>query len=231
MRFKRLHAWEGLTPKAAIALQKKLADRVESGPALEEFDLIAGTDCSYTKFSPWVYAAVVLWRRSDGQVVEVAEAVGKNPFPYVPGLLSFREAPTLLEAFRKLKQRPDVIMVDGQGFAHPRRIGIACHLGLFLGIPTIGCGKSRLCGEHRNPAKRRGCTAELLDKGELIGQVLRTRNGVAPIYVSVGHRIDLPSAVRVAMECSAGYRIPEPTRQAHMAVNELRRRHIAGLLT
>lgn len=224
MRFRRLHAWDELTPRDAIALQKQLADQVVSGPALHDFDLVAGADCSYSRFSPWFYAAVVLWRRRDGQVVEVAEAVGRSPFPYIPGLLSFREAPIVLEAFARLRRRPDVVLYDGQGMAHPRRFGIACHVGLFLDVPTLGCAKSRLVGEHAELELNRGSSVPLLEKGEVIGEVLRTKNRVKPLYVSIGHRIDLASAVRVVLACDGGYRLPEPTRQAHHFVNELRRR-------
>jgi deoxyribonuclease V len=135
----------------------------------------------------------------------------------VPGLLTFREAPLILAAFEKLKVAPDLVIVDGQGIAHPRRIGLASHLGLCLGLPTIGCAKSRLCGEHEMPGFEAGSYAELRDNGEVIGVVLRTRAGVKPVYVSIGHLIDLPSAVRTVLDCCRGYRLPEPTRLAHQA--------------
>jgi deoxyribonuclease V len=222
MKFRSLHAWDSLTPRQAIQLQRELADRVDSTTPLAEYDLVAGADCSYSRFSPWFYAAVTLWRRSTGEVIEVATAVDKSPFPYVPGLLSFRELPILLQAFAKLKRRPHVVMTDGQGIAHPRRFGVACHLGVFLELPTIGCAKSRLLGEHDEPKPERGSTAPLHDRGELIGQVVRTKDRVNSLYISHGHRITLEDAVRVVLECDGGYRVPEPTRQAHIHVGALR---------
>jgi deoxyribonuclease V len=219
-----LHSWD-LTPKEAVALQRELAGRVEAGPALEEWKLIAGGDISYNRFSPTIYAAVVVLRRADMSVVEVQTVVGETSFPYIPGLLSFRESPILLEAFAKLKSRPDVVMLDGHGYAHPRRFGYACHVGLCLGVPTLGCAKSRLIGVAREPGKRPGCAVPLRDNGETIGKVVRTRLGVRPVFASVGNHIDLDSAVRVVLASCNGYRIPEPTRQAHLAVNALRREY------
>lgn len=220
----QLHTWT-LTPTEAVALQRQLACRVDITSALESFDLVAGVDCSYNRFSPWFYAAVVLWRPSDGAVVEAATAIGKSPFPYVPGLLSFRELPIVLEAYDKLKSKPDVIMLDGQGYAHPRRFGLASHLGVWLDTPTIGCAKTRLIGEHDEPAARRGSSKRLTDKTEVIGRVLRTRDGVKPLYISCGHKVTLDTAVQVVLDCGRGYRLPEPTRLAHHAVNEVRRLH------
>jgi deoxyribonuclease V len=163
-------------------------------------------------------------RTSDWSLVEKQEFVCETRFPYVPGLLSFREAPPLLEAFAKLQTQPDAVMIDGQGIAHPRRMGIASHLGLCLDVPTIGCAKSLLIGTFKEPGKRRGAMSRLMDKGDVIGRVVRTRQDVKPLFVSVGHMIDLASAVRLVLKCGRGYRIPEPTRQAHLYVNELRRR-------
>lgn len=221
MDFPSLHSWD-LTPKEAVALQRQLAERVDVRQPLTHCELVAGADCSYNRFSPYSFAAVVVLRSSDWSVVETATAHGKCSFPYVPGLLSFREIPLLLEAFAKLTHRPDAVMCDGQGYAHPRRMGLACHLGLWLDLPTIGCAKTRLCGTNREPGKRRGAVAPLRDHGEVIGHVVRTRDGVKPLYVSAGHKIDLPSAVRLVLESCQGYRVPEPTRQAHMQVNALR---------
>jgi len=141
----------------------------------------------------------------------------------VPGLLSFREAPALLEAFAMLETEPHAVLIDGQGLAHPRRFGVACHLGVWLNRPCVGCAKSRLIGTHRAPALAAGSRRALRDGGEVIGTVLRTRTGVQPLFVSVGHRIDLGSAVALVLRCCRGYRLPEPTRQAHLFVNALRR--------
>jgi len=144
-------------------------------------------------------------------------------FPYVPGLLSFRESPVLLAAIEQLRTEPDLILVDGHGIAHPRRFGIACHLGLLLDRPTIGCAKSILVGEAAEPGVRAGSTAPLVDKGEIVGTVLRTRDRVKPIYVTTGHRVSLESAVRIARQCLDGFRIPKPTREADHFVRDLRR--------
>jgi deoxyribonuclease V len=222
MKATPLHPWK-LTPKEAIALQRRLACRVDACRPLAGCEFIAGVDASYSRFSPILYAAVVVLRTSDWTVVEAQHVVTRTTFPYIPGLLTFREAPPLLRAFKKLKHRPDAVMVDGQGFAHPRRLGIASHLGLWLGIPTLGCAKSRLIGEHRAPGIRPGAQTPLLHEKEVIGSVVRTKHGVKPLYVSVGHLIDLPSAVSLVLRACRGYRLPEPTRQAHLHVNEVRR--------
>jgi len=221
MRVQTLHGWD-LTPKEAVALQRELAGRIETRP-LTGYALVAGADVSYNRFSPVIYAAVVVLRTSDWSVVEAQTAIGETRFPYVPGLLSFRETPILLEAFARLKTTPDVIMCDGHGYAHPRRFGYACHVGLWLGIPTLGCAKSVLVGQYREPGQKRCCVAPLRDRDEVIGMAVRTRDATQPVYASVGNFIDLPSAVRVILESARGYRIPEPTRQAHVHVNLLRR--------
>ncbi|MBM3993540.1 MAG: endonuclease V [Planctomycetes bacterium] len=221
MNFKPLHSWD-LTPREAIALQKKLAVRIDVDRPLKRCELVAGTDCSYNRWSPKFYAAVVVMRADDCTIVETQGVIGESPFPYIPGLLSFREAPIVLQAFAKLKTRPDVVMFDGQGYAHPRRFGLACHIGLWLGIPCFGCAKTRLTGEHDEPGPNAGDSTPLVDNGELIGCVLRTKNKTKPLYVSVGHRIDLASAVKVTLANCRGYRIPEATRQAHLEVNRMR---------
>jgi deoxyribonuclease V len=159
----------------------------------------------------------------DLTVVERQGAVSETTFPYRSGLLTFREAPVLLLAFARLKTRPDVVMLDGQGVAHPRRIGLAAHVGLWLGLPALGCAKTRLTGKHPPVGEEPGSQAPLTDRGEVIGRVVRTKRRSNPVYVSVGNRIDLDSAVRVVLATCRGYRIPEPTRQAHLHVNDLRR--------
>lgn len=222
MRFDTLHTWE-LTPSDAVNLQRELAERVETRTPLTAWELVAGADVSYNRFSSRFYAGVVVLRRQDLTVVERRGAIRDAPFPYVPGLLSFREAPALLAAFAQLKTDPDVVLFDGQGIAHPRRLGIAAHLGLWLDRPSIGCAKSVLVGTHRELGGRAGAVASLQHHGEEVGAALRTKDHVRPVYVSVGHRIDLASALRVTLECCRGYRIPEPIRQAHLYVNALRR--------
>jgi deoxyribonuclease V len=222
MDISSLHTWD-LTPTEAVALQRELAGRIDTRTPLADCELVAGADVSYNRFSPIFYAAVVVVRASDGTIVETQSAVRESPFPYVPGLLSFREGPVLLEVFAKLKTRPDAVMFDAAGFAHPRRIGLACHLGLWLNLPSIGCAKSILVGKAKSPGKKPGSLAPLKDGKEIIGTALRTKHGIKPVYVSVGHKIDLASAVRLTLMCCHGYRLPEPTRQAHLHVNVLRR--------
>lgn len=222
MIFRSLHPWD-LTPKQAVALQRELAGRVVlRDGAAGAVRLVAGVDVSCSRFAPCVYAAVILWDMASGEVVERAGAVLDNPFPYVPGLLSFRELPVVLAAFRGLQQVPDVVLVDGQGIAHPRRLGIASHLGLWLDLPTIGCAKSRLCGEHAEPGWQRGAWTSLLDGGEEIGRVLRTRDRIKPLFISPGHQVGFDRVVQIVLACGRGYRLPEPTRLAHVESNRLR---------
>jgi deoxyribonuclease V len=218
-----LHPWS-LSQAEAVALQKRLAASVDTDTPLGDYELVAGADVSYDRGSPVLHAAVVLLRRGDWEVVEVAGAVGESDFPYVPGLLSFREAPVLLRAFAALRRRPDVVMIDGQGIAHPRRLGIASHVGLWLGLPTVGCAKSRLTGRHDEPGPEPGDRTPLIHRGEVVGAVLRTKARANPLYVSAGHHVDLAGSVRLVLDSLRGYRLPEPTRQAHLHVNELRRR-------
>ncbi len=222
---KRLHSWD-LTPAEAVQLQRELAGRIDVRTPLAGPRLVAGADVSYNRFSPTLYAAVVVLRSDDWSIVETQTAVGPSPFPYIPGLLSFREAPILLEAFAKLQDQPDAVMCDGQGLAHPRRFGLACHLGLWLDIPCLGCAKSLLTGKYKEPRKKAGSLAPLRDGAEVIGSIVRTKTGIKPVYVSAGHRLDLPSAVRLVLASCRGYRLPEPTRQAHLHVNALRRQHL-----
>lgn len=224
MIFPELHPWN-LTPKAAVALQQELAGQVSlQDRVVAEPRLVAGVDVSSSRFSPHVHAAIVLYDPQDSRVVEIVSAQAADAFPYVPGLLSFRELPVVLEAFRRLQQVPDVVLVDGQGIAHPRRLGIASHLGLWLRVPTIGCAKSRLCGEHELPGEQRGAWTRLSDGQEEIGRVLRTRNKVRPLYTSPGHLVTFERAVEVVLNCGRGYRLPEPTRLAHIESNTLRMR-------
>jgi deoxyribonuclease V len=222
MRIQGLHSWN-LTPTEAVALQRELAGRVDTSRPLGKCDIVAGADVSYSRFSPTCYAAVVVLRTHDWTIIETQGAVADSKFPYVPGLLTFREAPVLLDAFRKLRHTPDAVILDGQGRAHPRRIGFAAHMGLWLNLPTVGCAKSRLLGTFAEPGLKAGSRTQLMDHGEVIGRVVRTKDNVKPVFVSIGNKVDLPSAVRLVLRCCNGYRIPEPTRQAHLHVNALRR--------
>jgi deoxyribonuclease V len=222
MHIERLHRWD-LTPTEAVALQRQLAARVELGPPLKRCDLIAGADVSYSRFSNVLYAGVIVLRMADLTVVERRGAVLETTFPYVPGLLSFREAPALLRAFAQVELEPDVVVFDGQGLAHPRRLGLACHVGLWLNRPCVGCAKSRLTGTFKRLGLKAGSRVPLVDRDEILGAVVRTKPRVEPVFVSVGHRIDLDSAVDAIIAARAGYRIPEPTRLADQHVNALRR--------
>jgi deoxyribonuclease V len=222
MEFSLLHDWPE-TPREAVALQRLLAPRVEVVDRLPRpLRRVAGVDVSYRKSGDLFHAAVVVLAFPDLTPLEEAAASDRVAFPYVPGLLSFRELPVLLDAFRQLTIVPDAILVDGQGIAHPRRFGLASHLGLWLDLPTVGCAKSRLCGEHLPPGSRRGDRVPLWLEGEEVGAVLTTRDGVKPLYVSPGHKIDVEAAVRLVLACGGGYRLPEPTRLAHLATNRLR---------
>jgi deoxyribonuclease V len=222
MKIRELHSWD-IKPTEAAALQRSLAGQIDVHTPLTRWDLVAGADISYNRFSPTIYVAVVVIRATDGAIVETQEVIQDTTFPYIPGFLSFREAPAVLEAFRRLQIEPDVVMVDGQALAHPRRFGLGCHLGLWLDRPCLGCAKSRLVGTFREPGRRAGSVASLQDGGETIGKVVRTKDGTRPLFVSAGHQIDLASAVQVVLGTCRGYRIPEPTRQAHLHVNAMRR--------
>jgi deoxyribonuclease V len=222
MQVGNLHAWD-LTPAEARALQRELAGRVDVARPLGDWDTLAAADVSYTRGDTRLFAAVVVVRRETLEVIERAGVALDVRFPYVPGLLSFREAPPVLAAFEALTTRPDVVLCDGQGIAHPRRLGLASHLGLWLGLPTIGCAKSRLCGTYAEPGPERSARSPLVDRGAVVGAVVRTRARVRPLFVSPGHLCDIDSAVEVVLATTQGARLPEPARWAHAHVNELRR--------
>jgi len=221
MTFADLHPW-ALSPREAIALQKELAGRIDVTRPFGRVRTVAGCDVSFNRRSPVLYAAVVVVRVPGFDVVEQVGARLEVTFPYVPGLLSFRELPPLLAAFRKLRSVPDVVMLDGQGLAHPRRFGLACHLGLWLNIPTEGCAKSRLVGTFDEPGPDPGHSTPLSDRGDVVGDVVRTRTRALPMFVSPGHRIDRAGALEVVRKTCDGYRIPVPTRLAHRAANAAR---------
>jgi deoxyribonuclease V len=215
MDVSQLHPWD-LTPRQAVEVQRELAPLVLREGDVAHVRMVAGSDIA---LGPrWTNApgraAVVVLDFPGLQVLHTAIADGAITFPYIPGLLAFREIPLLVEAFRSLPYRPDLLLVDGQGIAHPRRFGIASHLGLLLDIPTIGCAKSRLTGSHDPVPAAAGSWTPLLDGGETIGAVVRTRENVRPLYVSVGHKIGLEAAVRWVLACTRGRRLPEPTRLA-----------------
>jgi deoxyribonuclease V len=216
MRVQALHGWE-VGVAQAREIQLSLAKRVVTESEVIDPRFVAGIDISAPDARGVATGAVVVLRYPELSIVEVKVAEGKITLPYIPGLLSFRESPLILAACEKLCNIPDLVMIDGQGIAHPRRLGLASHVGIFLDLPTIGCAKSILCGKHQPLGEEAGSHAELLDNGELIGAALRTKSRVKPIYVSVGHKIDLVSALHYVINCCHGYRLPEPTRLAHLA--------------
>jgi len=216
------HRWD-LTYAEARDLQRELAAKIDTTTPLAKWDVIAAADVSFNRFDTEIAAAIVVVRADTYELVEKVGLTWPMTFPYIPGLLSFREAPALVEAFQRLKSAYDVILYDGQGIAHPRRIGIASHLGLFLDKPTIGCAKSRLIGTFLEPGPKRGDRELLWDKDEIIGAIVRTKDRVKPLFVSPGHRCDLDSAVGLVMATSGKYRLPIPTRMVHDYVNEVRR--------
>ncbi len=217
------HRWD-ISPRRAIALQRELAARVRIERISGQVRTIAGTDCAFAAGGKRIVAVAVLCDASTLEVIASANVEQPCRFPYVPGLLSFREAPAVIAAVKRLPNRPDLLMCDGQGLAHPRRLGLACHVGLWLDLPTIGTAKSRLCGRHRPVGNNRRCRVQLRHKGEIIGAVLRTRTSVKPLYVSVGHRATLDDAVRWTLRCARKFRLAEPVRQAHMLVTSLARK-------
>ena len=211
------HSWS-LTPSRAVELQRTLADRVIRRGTVRAPQRLAGLDLAFNKSGEECIAGVVVWEAASQSVVE--EHVARRPvrFPYVPGLLSFREAPALLAVLRKLRCEPDAFLFDGQGYAHPRRFGLASHVGLLIDRPSVGCAKSVLIGEFVEPGPKRGATSPMMHEGECIGMALRTRDNVKPIYVSVGHKLSLDSAVELALLACGGRRLPEPTRLADRLV-------------
>jgi len=211
----QLHSWQ-VNVAQALDIQLGLAAKVSKVSEVITPRLIAGVDISAPRAEGIASGAVVVLSYPELRLVETQIVNEKVNFPYIPGLLSFREAPLVLAACEKLTVNPDLILVDGQGIAHPRRMGLASHLGLFLDIPTIGCAKSRLCGSHQVPGTEPGNYAELVDNGEVIGAALRTKLGTNPLYVSIGHKIDLPTVIHWVLACCRDYRLPEPTRLAHL---------------
>ena len=223
MKFKNLHPWD-VDYKTAVAIQADLRGKLvlsDDGPG--DIRIVAGADISCTKGDDRVYAAVVLLDAATLEVVEEARYSGRISFPYIPGLLSFREGPPMLRAFEKLRRRPDMVLFDGQGIAHPRGFGLAAHMGLILDLPSVGCAKTRLIGTFEEPGARRGQCSPLMRDGKQIGSVVRTKDRVKPVFISQGHRVSLERAVEIVLQCARRYRIPEPIRRAHILVNKMRK--------
>jgi deoxyribonuclease V len=206
------HRWD-VTPQEAIAIQQRLQSSVVTENRLETVRMIAGVDVGFP--GEMAQAAVVVLRYPELEPVDYALSQRPVTFPYVPGLLAFREGPVVMDALEQLRTDPDLLIFDGQGLAHPRRMGIATHIGVLVDRPSIGCAKSRLCGEHHQPADARGSMTRLTDGDEVIGMVVRTRDGVKPVFVSIGHKVDLETAVTYVLNCCRKYRLPEPIRYAH----------------
>lgn len=215
MIIRELHQWQ-VNPSEAISIQRQLASQVSKEETFIDVHFVAGVDVAIQRRGEGT-ASVVVLSYPELKLVEESNIQGVVDFPYIPGLLSFRESPLLIQAFEGLGITPDLVLVDGQGVAHPRRFGIAAHLGLLLDIPTIGCAKSRLCGTFEEPGVEAGSTSNLRDVDEVIGQVVRTKANTHPVYVSIGHKISLRQATIWTLRCCRGFRLPEPTRLAHQA--------------
>ncbi len=230
MKARNLHEWN-LSCKEAIEIQRRLASQVRFVAMKKKPKIIAGLDCAFSSDGKIIFAAAVVIDTSDFSIIETATASRKVVFPYIPGLLSFRETPACIDAIEKLKTTPDCLIIDGQGIAHPRRLGIASHIGLLIDKPTIGCAKSRLIGTFKEPGNKKGSFSPLVASWpclhglearatEEIGAVLRTRTGVKPVYVSVGHNCSLDDAISIVLGCTTKYRLPEPSRLAHQLVGQ-----------
>ncbi len=223
MKLKNRHRWD-VTYAQARDLQVQLAAQVRQTRIRKKIRTVCGLDCAFTKDARNAIAAAIVLNIADMSVLESQQALEPVPMPYIPGLLSFREAPACLAAVKKLNIEPDCFMIDGQGIAHPRRMGIAAHLGLFFDKPTVGCAKSRLIGTYKEPPKTKGSFEYLYDPKteDIIGAVLRTRTNVKPLFVSVGHRCTLDDTINIVLTCAVKYRLPEPTRLAHQHVTKLK---------
>lgn len=216
------HGWD-LDAEQAVEIQRALAPLVETRDRLPTLRTVCGVDVAHSPFIPDVVASAVLLAYPSMDVLAQADGegiLGMPPFPYVPGLLAFRELPSVLNALEELPQKPDLVIVDGHGLAHPRRFGIACHLGVLTDIPTIGCAKSLLVGKKPDVGPEQGARAPLILDGSVVGYAVRTKAGVKPVFVSTGHRVSPETAVDIVLTCCCGYRLPEPTRAAHNAVRK-----------
>lgn len=215
-------SWD-LSPAEAIAQQKQLRSSIQITAFEGALRVIGGADISFNRFDPVVYAGIVLLSYQSLEVVAYSLVKTTASFPYIPGLLSFRELPALLQAWEQIPLKPDLVVVDGQGIAHPRRMGIASHFGLVTDTPTIGCAKSPLMPTYSEPALTKGSIGSIEDKGEQIGLVMRTKDRVKPLFVSPGHKTDFSDSQQIIMRCVKQHKLPEPTRQAHLFVNRFRK--------
>lgn len=227
MKIKNLHSWN-VTYREAINIQQTLREKLilDDKKIPDKMRTIAGADVSYSKGDNLFFAAVVLLEFPSMEIIEEASFAERIAFPYIPGLLTFREGPPLLKAFEKLRNVPDVAIFDGQGIAHPRGFGLASHMGLFLDMPTIGCAKTRLTGEYIEVGNKAGDFSYLMLNNKAVGAVLRTRKNVKPVFISQGHKIGLRRSVEIILSSCTGYKLPEPIRKAHLAVNRIRMKMI-----
>lgn len=214
--------YDHLSPSDAIALQNELRQQIALTSLKKPVATIAGADISFNKFSTTVYAGIVVMQFPSLQVIDKASVTDITEFPYIPGLLAFREVPALAKAWNKLHIKPDVLMLDGHGIAHPRRMGIATHFGVVMQTVTLGCAKSRLAGSFEEPANEPRAYSDLIHRQEVIGKVLRTKKNCKPVFVSPGNLITMEESLDIVLQCIGKYRIPEPTRLAHNYVNEVR---------
>ncbi|HDP79917.1 MAG TPA: endonuclease V [Spirochaetes bacterium] len=220
-----MHSWN-VSIAEAVDIQKKLASRIITRGCPEKIERVAGVDLAFSKKDSLGFCSIIIFSYPGLEALEEVDCAGEVTFPYVPGLLTFREGPLFLKTFSRVTYLPDLIFFDGQGVAHPRRVGIASHMGLWLDIPSIGCAKSRLFGTYREPATGKGAFSYLLDnEGNAIGAVVRTREGVKPVFVSPGHLVGVDESVRLALECTGPWRVPVPTRAADIAVAKFKRKY------
>ena len=221
MNTRLLHSWK-VSPQEAVQIQERLRPKLRFQCPRSPLKNIAAGDVSYSRKNDLTCAAFLLFTYPDLILLESVSAKGHASFPYIPNLFTFREGPILLKAFSRLKIKPDLILIDGQGIAHPRSMGIAAHIGLILNLPSIGCAKSRLFGTHGELPREQGNAVPLVKGNRTIGMAVRTRDGVKPLYISPGHKMDMPTSVKIILSLCRGYRSPEPLRQAHILVNHLR---------
>ena len=222
MKVHELHEWD-VTPARAREIQENLRDQVQLTPLKTDVNVVVGADVSYTRGDSRLFAGGVVMKVPEMEILETRSVSLDVKFPYIPGYLSFREVPPLLQAFRDLRAKPDALICDGAGLAHPRFFGLACHLGMILNIPSFGCAKTYLVGEYKEPANRRWSATKLKHGGRDVGLVVRTREAVKPVYLSPGHLIDAEGSLAVLKKCVGRYRLAEPVRKAHDLVNDERR--------
>lgn len=227
MKYRQLHPWK-VSPKKAFEIQTELAKRIILKNDFGKIKRIAGVDSSYNLTKKRTYAGVIIYSFPELEVLESSYAARTIEFPYIPGLLTFREGPAVMAAFKKIKKSPDIAIFDGQGIAHPRRMGLATHIGILLGLASIGCAKSHLVGTYSEPPNKSGGYSWLKYRGKTVGAAVRTRKGVKPVFISAGFKVDLTTSIELILNCRKGYRLPEPTREAHIFIGKVKRYHLSS---